>query len=80
MYFKVKQYFVEIRPTYKIILLLQSTQQTVNNYVTVNGDGNEVNLNQRQNSGQLGSLGGPCGSGGGGQPEGCCGLGGGPEP
>ena len=48
----------------------QSTQQTVNNYVTVNGDGNYVNLNQRQDSDQLG--GGPCFNGGYEGSTGCC--------
>ena len=45
----------------------QSSQQTVNNYVTVNGNGNEVYLNQRQDSNQLG--GGPWGF----SQSGCCG-------
>jgi len=48
----------------------QSSQQTVNNYVTVNGDGNDVNINNRQNSDQLSHQGldfqQP-------QTEGCCG-------
>jgi hypothetical protein len=30
----------------------QNTQQTINNYVTVNGNGNDVNINNRQNSDQ----------------------------
>jgi hypothetical protein len=52
----------------------QSTHQTVNNYVTVNGDGNDVNINNRQNSDQsvLNEQ----------QPqsEGCCGWNNGPDP
>jgi len=35
----------------------QNTQQTVNNYVTVNGNGNDVRLNNGQTSDQLGSSG-----------------------
>jgi hypothetical protein len=30
----------------------QNTHQTVNNYVTINGNGNDVNINNRQNSDQ----------------------------
>jgi hypothetical protein len=51
----------------------QSTHQTVNNYVTVNGNGNDVNINNRQNSDQS-SLNEQ-------QPsEGCCGWNNGPGP
>ena len=35
----------------------QNTQQTINNYVTVNGNGNDVRLNNGQSSDQLGSSG-----------------------
>ena len=35
----------------------QNTQQTVNNYVTVNGNGNDVRLDNGQSSDQLGSSG-----------------------
>jgi hypothetical protein len=50
----------------------QSTHQTVNNYVTVNGNGNDVNINNRQNSdlsNQEPSWNGEN------QPQGCCGYG-----
>jgi hypothetical protein len=51
-----------------------NTHQTVNNYVTVNGNGNDVNINNRQNSDQS-SLNEQ-------QPqsEGCCGWNNGPDP
>jgi len=47
----------------------QSTHQTVNNYVTVNGNGNDVNINNHQSSDQLSSQ-EPWNS----QPQGCCGV------
>ena len=47
----------------------QSTHQTVNNYVTVNGNGNDVNINNHQSSDQLSSQ-----EPWNGQPQGCCGV------
>jgi hypothetical protein len=50
----------------------QSTHQTVNNYVTVNGNGNDVNINNRENSDQSLNEQQP-------QSEGCCGWNNGPR-